>query len=116
MRCSAASTCWSGTVAPWPLPASPSSDPDRHRVEIGLRVESPGQVAGLQIDAPTVLRRLVQVGCTVRGADVLTVTPPSWRPDLTDPADLVEEVVRLVGYDRMPVGAAHSAARSRAGR
>ena len=71
-------------------------------VEIQLRVESPGQVAGLPIDAPTVLRRLIQVGCTVRGADVLTVTPPSWRPDLTDPADLVEEVVRLVGYDRVP--------------
>ena len=71
-------------------------------VEIGLRIESPGHIAGLQIDAPTVLRRLVQVGCTVRGADVLTVTPPSWRSDLTDPADLVEEVVRLVGYDRIP--------------
>ena len=71
-------------------------------VEIQLRVESPGQVAGLPIDAPTVVRRLIQVGCAVRGADVLTVAPPSWRPDLTDPADLVEEVVRLVGYERVP--------------
>jgi phenylalanyl-tRNA synthetase beta chain len=34
--------------------------------------------------------------------EVLTVTPPSWRPDLTDPADLVEEVVRLAGYDDVP--------------
>ena len=41
-------------------------------VEIELRIASPGQVAGLPIDAPTVLRRLVQVGCAVRGADVLT--------------------------------------------
>ena len=31
-----------------------------------------------------------------------TVTPPSWRPDLTRPADLVEEVVRLDGYERVP--------------
>ncbi|WP_420114629.1 phenylalanine--tRNA ligase subunit beta [Pseudactinotalea sp.] len=30
------------------------------------------------------------------------VTPPSWRPDLTEPADLVEEVVRLRGYDAVP--------------
>ena len=33
-------------------------------------------------------------------ATALTVTPPTWRPDLAAPADLVEEVVRLDGYDR----------------
>ena len=27
---------------------------------------------------------------------------PSWRPDLSDPYDLVEEVIRIVGYDRVP--------------
>ena len=30
------------------------------------------------------------------------VTPPTWRPDLIDPADLIEEVVRLEGYDKVP--------------
>ena len=35
-------------------------------------------------------------------ADPLAVTPPTWRPDLTDPADLVEEVLRLGGYDAIP--------------
>lgn len=30
------------------------------------------------------------------------VTPPSWRSDLSRPADLVEEVARIVGYDRIP--------------
>src|SRR5271170_2482569 len=30
---------------------------------------------------------------------VLDVTPPSWRPDLTDPAELAEEVIRLEGYE-----------------
>ena len=34
---------------------------------------------------------------------VLEVTPPSWRPDLTDPADLAEEVIRLEGYENIPV-------------
>jgi phenylalanyl-tRNA synthetase beta chain len=34
---------------------------------------------------------------------VLHVTPPSWRPDLTDPADLAEEVIRLEGYEELPV-------------
>lgn len=35
------------------------------------------------------------------GAD-LTVTPPSWRPDLTDKWTLAEEVARIVGYDLIP--------------
>ena len=40
---------------------------------------------------------------TVDTADTpWTVTPPSWRPDLSDPADLDEEVIRLVGYDTVP--------------
>ncbi len=30
------------------------------------------------------------------------MTAPSWRPDLTDPADLVEEVLRLRGFDSIP--------------
>src|SRR5262249_20490677 len=34
---------------------------------------------------------------------VLEVTPPSWRSDLTDPADLAEEVIRLEGYANVPV-------------
>jgi phenylalanyl-tRNA synthetase beta chain len=38
----------------------------------------------------------------VSGDGVLRVHPPSWRPDLTDPADLDEEVIRLEGYDKIP--------------
>ena len=37
-----------------------------------------------------------------RSGVVLLVTPPIWRPDLTDPADLAEEVIRLEGYDNIP--------------
>ncbi|GAA5060575.1 phenylalanyl-tRNA synthetase beta chain [Thermocatellispora tengchongensis] len=39
---------------------------------------------------------------TEGATDLITVTPPTWRPDLTDPNDLAEEVIRLVGYDRLP--------------
>ncbi len=38
----------------------------------------------------------------VSGDDPITVYPPSWRPDLTDPNDLAEEVIRLEGYDALP--------------
>jgi phenylalanyl-tRNA synthetase beta chain len=45
---------------------------------------------------------LERVGCTVTGDDPLVVTPPSWRPDLREPADLIEEVARLGGYSEIP--------------
>jgi phenylalanyl-tRNA synthetase beta chain len=38
-----------------------------------------------------------------KSAEMLLVTPPSWRPDLTDPADLAEEVIRLEGYADIPI-------------
>jgi phenylalanyl-tRNA synthetase beta chain len=41
-------------------------------------------------------------GSSRHGVPVLEVTPPSWRPDLTDPADLAEEVIRLEGYESVP--------------
>ncbi|MFK4090883.1 phenylalanine--tRNA ligase subunit beta [Kribbella sp. NPDC020789] len=36
------------------------------------------------------------------GDNLFTVTPPSWRPDLRDPNDFAEEVIRLFGYDNVP--------------
>ncbi|MDR3152380.1 MAG: phenylalanine--tRNA ligase subunit beta, partial [Bifidobacteriaceae bacterium] len=34
---------------------------------------------------------------------ILKVAPPTWRPDLTIPADLCEEIARVWGYDKIPV-------------
>jgi phenylalanyl-tRNA synthetase beta chain len=45
-----------------------------------------------------------------RAGLLLAVLPPSWRPDLTDPADLAEEVIRLEGYENIPVAAARAVA------
>jgi phenylalanyl-tRNA synthetase beta chain len=74
------------------------------RVEISLGVHRAAQLAGMTIEPPAVRRRLEQVGCQVSdGPDgQFLVRPPSWRPDLNDPADLIEEIVRLEGYDRVP--------------
>ncbi len=71
--------------------------------EIRLGVHRAGQLAGMPIEPAAVRHRLEQVGCQVAdGPEEFRVRPPSWRPDLTDPADLIEEVIRLEGYDRVP--------------
>jgi len=69
---------------------------------ITLDVTLPGRLAGVDYAPKAVRQRLVDVGCDVTGDAELTVTPPSWRPDLRRDVDLVEEVVRLEGYDRLP--------------
>lgn len=74
---------------------------DERAIEISA--DLPAQVAGMDIDAATTVAKLTAVGCAVEENEGrLNVTPPTWRPDLTDPADLVEEVVRLVGYQNLP--------------
>ncbi len=76
---------------------------------IRLSLALPSRVAGVEYPPAVVRRRLADIGCsgsTVAGAPppdqgALDVVPPSWRPDLREPIDLVEEVVRLEGYDRI---------------
>jgi phenylalanyl-tRNA synthetase beta chain len=67
---------------------------------IELPVGEAGRLAGRYYTLADMKLRLEQVGCRVeeQDADVLSVTPPTWRPDLTRPADLVEEIARLEGY------------------
>jgi phenylalanyl-tRNA synthetase beta chain len=69
---------------------------------IALLATRPASVAGMPIDRDAVIARLTAIGCAVDGGEALQVRPPTWRPDLSDPADLVEEVVRLEGYHRIP--------------
>ncbi|HEY0261324.1 MAG TPA: phenylalanine--tRNA ligase subunit beta [Lacisediminihabitans sp.] len=46
---------------------------------------------------------LTAIGCAIEPGELgVVVTPPSWRPDLTDKATLAEEVARIVGYERIP--------------
>ncbi|MFF8033321.1 MULTISPECIES: phenylalanine--tRNA ligase subunit beta [unclassified Streptomyces] len=69
---------------------------------ITTAADHPDRVAGVTYGRETVVRRLQEVGCDVYGQDELIVTVPSWRPDLTDPNDLAEEVIRLEGYENLP--------------
>jgi phenylalanyl-tRNA synthetase beta chain len=69
---------------------------------ITIPADHPDKVAGVAYGRETVVRRLQEIGCDVYGQDELLVTVPSWRPDLTDPNDLAEEVIRLEGYENLP--------------
>ncbi|MEV7793861.1 phenylalanine--tRNA ligase subunit beta [Streptomyces sp. NPDC087512] len=69
---------------------------------LSMPADHPDKVAGVEYGRETVVRRLQEVGCDVYGQDELIVTVPSWRPDLTDPNDLAEEVIRLEGYENLP--------------
>ena len=90
---SEALTDWRGDppVGDWSLPP------------IDIAAELPDRVAGVVYAPGTAAKRLSQIGAAVaENGDTLTVTPPSWRPDLLQPADLVEEVLRLEGLDVIP--------------
>ncbi|HSU01295.1 MAG TPA: phenylalanine--tRNA ligase subunit beta [Nocardioides sp.] len=69
-------------------------------------VQVPGdlaaRVSGMDITEERSIECLRAVGCDVQGSGTLAVTPPPWRPDLTDAQDFSEEVIRLVGYDLVP--------------
>ncbi len=70
---------------------------------VRLAADLPDRIAGVSYRPGTTARRLTQIGATVaEGGDSLVVTPPSWRPDLLQPADFVEEVLRLEGLEVIP--------------
>ena len=113
------------------VPGCTHAQSDVPTAVISMAVDYPDRVAGVVYGRDTVVLRLREVGCTVvqtraasptvapwrsgpqpdedappaappASASVLDVTPPSWRSDLTDPADLAEEVIRLEGYESIP--------------
>jgi phenylalanyl-tRNA synthetase beta chain len=94
----------SGTIEPrltdW------RGDPPREdwkQAPVSMAVDLPDRTAGVGYAEGTTQRRLTQIGADVTtDGDRVTVIPPSWRPDLREPADLVEEVLRLEGLEIIP--------------
>lgn len=76
-----------------------------HRIDprtIEFPVAEVERVLGIEIAATTVAELLRRLGFTVAGDDVLQISVPTRRPDVLRPADLVEEVARLYGFENIP--------------
>jgi phenylalanyl-tRNA synthetase beta chain len=61
--------------------------------------ERTAALGGMDVPADRQQQILESLGFRLEGSDAIA---PSWRRDIDGPADLVEEVTRIVGYDRIP--------------
>jgi phenylalanyl-tRNA synthetase beta chain len=73
------------------------------RRKIRFRPDRTRSLGGLEIPAREQKRILEELGCgVVEETDHFTVAPPSWRADIEDESCLVEEVLRIHGYEHIP--------------
>jgi phenylalanyl-tRNA synthetase beta chain len=71
--------------------------------EISFTESAVTDFVGIEVSGDEVWRILADIGCRVTGTGATrSVTAPSWRPDLVDWPTLVEEVARIVGFDKIP--------------
>ena len=77
---------------------------DFHRTEITLNSENVPKVLGIPVSINEIADIFGFIGlpCKVNGGEI-TAEIPSWRPDLKEEVDLIEEIARMRGYDTIPV-------------
>ena len=79
--------------------------PESQAHKISLPHEYVTKLIGVVYTETQVQDSLALIGCDVQpgsSESEFIVTPPSWRPDLKRPADLAEEVTRVIGYEKIP--------------
>ena len=87
-----------GTVRMPRAAGRPATDP----AAVTLRAGEVPRLLGFELTPDEIERALTSLGFRVaRAGDGFEVTPPYWRGDVLIAADLVEEVARVVGYDRV---------------
>lgn len=72
---------------------------------VSMDVSKPSRYAGVDYSRSTITARLEEVGCSVSAYDngnAVDVTVPSWRTDIAEDVDLIEEILRLEGLEAIP--------------
>ncbi len=69
------------------------------RRELTLRAERTETLGGVAVPVDRQMQILEALGFRFEGTSII---PPSWRADVESEADLVEEVLRIIGYDQIP--------------
>ncbi len=92
----AGGTVRAGVVCDEPKPFAP--------VCVNLRQSRAEDLLGVPLETAFCEKTLTGLGCALKSkpGQAWDVTPPSWRPDLTREADLIEEVARIYGVDKIP--------------
>ena len=71
---------------------------------IDLELEKFLKVIGFSITSSEIKKILTSLGCSLKMSKKnIKVLPPSWRPDLKEDIDLIEELARIKGYDKIPL-------------
>lgn len=79
-----------------------AGEPPKGTKEIPFNPARVTKLTGVELSNDEVTATLKSLGFESKGTgDNLTVTSPSWRPDIDGPADLVEETIRIVGLDKV---------------
>jgi phenylalanyl-tRNA synthetase beta chain len=70
---------------------------------IDFPLDTVARLAGIDVALPELRRVLARLGFFVAGqGKSVKIAPPSWRPDVHGKPDIVEEVIRIIGVDRIP--------------
>jgi len=80
--------------------------PNKHEdTIIQLRIQRANDLLGISLDTSKARTSLEAIGCKVidQSEKVLHVMSPSWRIDIHEEIDLIEELARIVGYDNLPM-------------
>ena len=74
------------------------------RKTIDLEPEKFQKVVGFSITSSEIKKILTLLGCSLKmSGKKIKVLPPTWRPDITEDIDLIEELTRIKGYDKVPL-------------